>query len=109
MVVAAVLAVVGDVHDIRCEHRLTQSGQRGGGQSRGSDLSYDMEISLTDAYTGKSAQIRVPTSVSCETCSGSGAKPGTSPKTCGTCNGAGAVRSTVKKPDDERTALMASV
>jgi molecular chaperone DnaJ len=68
-------------------------GQRGGGQSRGSDLRYDMEISLTEAYTGKSAQIRVPTSVTCETCSGSGAKPGTSPKTCGTCNGAGAVRS----------------
>lgn len=66
---------------------------RGNAQARGSDLRYDMEISLTEAYTGKTAQIRVPTSVACETCSGSGAKPGTSPKTCGTCNGAGAVRS----------------
>ncbi len=73
-------------------------GRRPGGHSssnaaRGSDLRYDMEISLTDAYAGKSAQIRVPTSVSCETCSGSGAKPGTSPSTCSTCNGQGAVRS----------------
>ena len=68
-------------------------GGRGNGAARGSDLRYDMEITLTDAYAGKSAQIRVPTSVSCETCSGSGAKPGTSPSTCSTCNGQGAVRS----------------
>ena len=63
-----------------------------GGTERGSDLRYNMQISLMDAYTGKSAQIRVPGSVSCEACSGSGAKPGTSPKTCTTCNGQGAVR-----------------
>jgi molecular chaperone DnaJ len=71
-------------------------GRRSGGRNgaaRGSDLRYDMEISLTDAFTGKSAQIRVPSSVSCETCSGSGAKPGTSPTSCSTCNGQGAVRS----------------
>ncbi len=70
--------------------------KRGGGRSgaaRGSDLRYDMETSLTDAFTGKSAQIRVPSSVKCETCSGSGAKPGTNPTTCSTCNGNGAVRS----------------
>jgi molecular chaperone DnaJ len=68
-------------------------GGRRGGAARGSDLRYNMEIALTEAYAGKSAQIRVPTSVSCETCDGSGAKPGTTPTTCGTCNGAGAVRS----------------
>jgi molecular chaperone DnaJ len=69
-------------------------GQRGGGgATRGADLRYNMEISLTEAFSGKTAQIRVPTSVSCDTCKGSGAKPGTSPKTCGTCKGAGAVRS----------------
>ena len=75
-------------------------GQRGGqrarggsGATRGADLRYNMEISLTEAYSGKTAQIRVPTSVSCETCKGSGAKPGTAPKTCTTCKGAGAVRS----------------
>jgi molecular chaperone DnaJ len=70
-----------------------RGGRRGGGAARGSDLRYNMEISLTEAYTGKSAQIRVPSSVSCETCSGTGAKPGTQPTTCSTCNGAGAVRS----------------
>jgi molecular chaperone DnaJ len=65
----------------------------GGGAARGADLRYNMEISLTEAFIGKSAQIRVPTSVGCETCKGSGAKPGTAPKTCTTCKGAGAVRS----------------
>ncbi|MBC8037085.1 MAG: molecular chaperone DnaJ [Rhizobiales bacterium] len=71
-------------------------GGRGRGQSgaaRGADLRYNMEISLTEAYSGKTAQIRVPSSVACETCKGSGAKPGSQPKTCGTCNGVGAVRS----------------
>ncbi len=71
-------------------------GQRGrGGQqaSRGADLRYNMEISLTEAFTGKTAQIRVPSSVSCDTCHGSGARAGSSPKTCNTCGGQGAVRS----------------
>ncbi len=70
-----------------------RGGRGGNGASRGADLRYNMEISLTEAFTGKTAQIRVPSSVTCETCSGSGAKPGTSPKTCGTCGGQGAVRS----------------
>lgn len=74
--------------------RGRRGGGRGGsGAARGADLRYNMEISLTEAFTGKSAQIRVPSSVSCETCSGSGAKPGTAPKTCSTCGGHGAVRS----------------
>jgi molecular chaperone DnaJ len=51
-----------------------------------------MEISLTEAYSGKTAQIRVPTATQCEACKGTGAKPGSHPKTCGTCGGAGAVR-----------------
>ena len=64
-----------------------------GGQQvyRGSDLSYTMEITLEEAAFGKDTQIRVPTWETCETCKGSGAKPGTSPKTCTTCNGAGTV------------------
>ena len=70
------------------------AGGRGGtGAARGADLRYNMDISLTEAFTGKTAQIRVPSSVSCDTCNGSGAKPGSSPKTCGTCGGQGAVRS----------------
>ncbi|MDZ4841867.1 MAG: molecular chaperone DnaJ [Hyphomicrobium aestuarii] len=65
-----------------------------GGRERGSDLKYNLEITLAEAYTGKKAQIRVPTSVQCETCSGTGAKSGTKPKSCGTCGGMGKVRAT---------------
>ncbi len=73
----------------------SRRGGRGGGSgaARGADLRYNMEIALTEAFTGKNAQIRVPSSVACDTCNGSGAKPGTSPKTCSTCGGQGAVRS----------------
>ncbi len=67
-------------------------GRRGGAQNRGADLRYNMEISLEEAYRGKSATIKVPTAVTCETCSGSGAKPGTKPKTCPSCKGQGRVR-----------------
>ncbi len=68
--------------------------RRGGGGSqvyRGSDLSYAMEITLEEAAFGKETQIRVPSWETCDTCKGSGAKPGTSAKTCTTCNGAGTV------------------
>lgn len=66
--------------------------QRRSGRERGADLRYNMEITLNDAFSGKTAQIRVPTSVTCETCSGSGAKAGTKPVACATCGGAGKVR-----------------
>ncbi|WP_350335768.1 molecular chaperone DnaJ [Coralliovum pocilloporae] len=59
---------------------------------RGADLRYNMEVTLEEAFTGKAAEIRVPTSVTCEDCSGSGAKSGSKPKTCGTCHGHGKVR-----------------
>jgi molecular chaperone DnaJ len=69
------------------------AGQRGGKQVfRGSDLSYAMEITLEEAANGKDAQIRIPTWDACDTCKGSGAKPGTQAKTCTTCNGQGAVQ-----------------
>ncbi len=76
-------------------------GRRGGGgrgqggrnaRERGGDLRYNMEITLSEAFSGKTAQIRVPTSVGCEPCAGTGAKPGTDPKACPTCGGAGKVR-----------------
>jgi molecular chaperone DnaJ len=63
-----------------------------GGRERGADLRYNMEITLEEAYTGKTAQIRVPASISCTDCSGSGAKPGTQPVTCSMCSGSGRVR-----------------
>ncbi|MGC1465212.1 MAG: molecular chaperone DnaJ [Pseudolabrys sp.] len=66
--------------------------QRSGGRERGTDLRYNMEISLEDAFEGKTAQVRIPTPVSCEVCSGTGAKAGTGLKTCTTCGGAGKIR-----------------
>ncbi len=70
------------------------SGGRGrsSGRERGADLRYNMEIALQEAFSGKAAQIRIPTSVTCEACSGSGAKAGTKPKTCPMCGGHGRVR-----------------
>jgi molecular chaperone DnaJ len=65
---------------------------RGSARERGADLRYNMEISLHEAYAGKTAQIRIPTSVTCESCSGTGAKPGTRPKVCAMCGGQGKVR-----------------
>jgi molecular chaperone DnaJ len=65
---------------------------RASGRERGSDLRYNMEITLEEAYSGKTAQIRIPTSVTCEVCSGTGAKAGTKPKPCATCGGVGKIR-----------------
>jgi len=65
---------------------------RGTGRERGADLRYNMDISLEEAFAGKTAQVRIPTSVTCEACSGSGAKPGSKPKACPTCGGQGKVR-----------------
>ncbi|HEY0200100.1 MAG TPA: molecular chaperone DnaJ [Burkholderiaceae bacterium] len=68
-------------------------GHAGGRQVyRGNDLSYAMEITLEEAARGKDAQIRIPSWDNCETCHGSGAKPGTSAKTCTTCGGSGSVQ-----------------
>ncbi len=68
-----------------------RSGARGGAM-RGSDLRYNLSISLEDAAFGTEVTIRVPRWSTCEPCHGSGAKPGSAPQTCGTCHGAGQVR-----------------
>jgi molecular chaperone DnaJ len=66
---------------------------RGGPQVfRGADLRYNLELSLEDAVRGTEMRIRVPALEACETCHGTGAKPGTSASTCGTCGGHGQVR-----------------
>ena len=65
---------------------------RGSGRERGADLRYNMEITLQEAYAGKAAQIRIPTSVTCEACSGGGARSGTKPKACPMCAGHGKIR-----------------
>ena len=74
-----------------------------GGRERGADLRYNMEISLEEAYAGKTAQIHVPASLSCDECSGSGAKPGTQPVTCSMCHGHGKVRASQGFFSIERT------
>ncbi|MEM1285647.1 MAG: molecular chaperone DnaJ [Pseudomonadota bacterium] len=63
-----------------------------GGAQRGSDVRYNLDISLEEAFEGKTVDLVLPTSVACDTCSGTGAKPGTSPVTCETCGGMGKVR-----------------
>jgi molecular chaperone DnaJ len=70
------------------------TGRRRGahGAGRGSDLRYNMAISLAEAYGGKQTEIHVGASVACEHCRGSGAEPGSSPVTCPTCRGHGRVR-----------------
>lgn len=61
--------------------------------SRGADLRYNLSITLEAAFSGKSEKITIPTTISCDTCDGSGAKDGTKPSACTTCNGVGKVRS----------------
>jgi molecular chaperone DnaJ len=69
-------------------------GGRGGRSTvfRGADLRYNLEIALEQAARGFETKIRIPGMSSCETCKGSGAKPGTQPSTCPSCRGAGQVR-----------------
>lgn len=70
-------------------------GQRGGRRTtvqRGSDLRYDLEISLEDAATGKDEKLRIPRLETCETCTGTGAEKGTTAETCITCAGSGQTR-----------------
>ena len=69
-----------------------QRGGRGNGVYRGADLRYNLELTLEDAARGAEVKIRIPTMDECETCKGTGAKPGTAPKQCGTCHGRGEVR-----------------
>lgn len=68
-------------------------GQRRGASSRGEDLAIETEVTLREAYEGSKKPIRIQRAERCETCSGSGAKPGTTSTTCHTCGGAGQVRS----------------
>lgn len=78
---------------------FTGGRRRGGGggaaqpsAARGSDLRYNLDITLEEAYRGKQQTIKITTSAQCESCDGSGAEKGTKPESCGTCNGRGTVR-----------------
>jgi molecular chaperone DnaJ len=67
-------------------------GRRGQATGHGSDLRYNLEISLEDAFNGKNATITVPTSAPCESCKGTGAAGAAAPVACNTCHGAGKIR-----------------
>ncbi len=75
--------VFGDIFGGRAGTRRTQ---------RGVDLRYDLALTLEEAVSGTETKIRIPVQVDCQFCGGSGAKPGTKPKTCPTCGGSGQVR-----------------
>ena len=62
--------------------------------SRGSDLRYNLQVTLEDAYSGLQKSINIPTSVECGSCNGTGAEGGSEPTTCPTCSGMGKVRAT---------------
>lgn len=67
-------------------------GRKARRQNRGADLRYNLELSLEESFSGKHAQIRVPSAVACEACGASGAEPGTKAEQCPTCSGIGKVR-----------------
>ena len=85
----------GGFSDIFDEMFSDFMGGRGGGRranTKGSDLRYDMEITLAEAFEGDNKTISIPVASACEPCEGSGAAPGSTPTTCGTCGGHGKVR-----------------
>ena len=80
------------------DHIFGGGGGRRRGPTRGSDLRYDMEIEFMDAAHGKETKITIPREENCDTCKGSGAKEGTSPKTCPVCKGSGQVTQVRRTP-----------
>ena len=80
-----------DIFDNIFGEMMGQQGRRGN-VLRGSDLRYDLEIKLEDAFAGREVELSVDTTARCEPCHGSGAKPGTSARACTTCGGRGQVR-----------------
>ncbi|MFK7837634.1 MAG: molecular chaperone DnaJ [Sulfitobacter sp.] len=83
-----------DVFDDLFGDFMGQRGGQGGGRraARGADLRYNLRVTLEEAFSGLQKSINVPTSVQCESCSGSGAEGGAEPTTCPTCSGMGKVR-----------------
>ena len=81
-----------DIFDEMFGEFMGGGGRRQQRESRGSDLRYNLEISLEEAFRGRQTTIRVPTLVACEECRGSGAAAGSRPVSCPTCAGRGRVR-----------------
>lgn len=80
-----------------------QRGRGAGGRERGADMRYNLEITLEEAFKGKTATLKIPTAVTCEVCAGTGAKAGSKPRPCPTCGGYGRVRATQGFFSVERT------
>jgi len=83
-------SVFGDIFDEMFGGTRGRPGGRT--DTRGQDLRFNLEITLEQAYSGTEATVRVPSSVACETCHGSGAEPGSKPQQCPTCHGRGRLR-----------------
>ena len=83
---------MADIFDDLFGDMMGRRGRNGSGRERGADLRYNLEITLEEAFHGKAAAIRLPTAVTCESCAGTGAKPGSKPQVCKTCAGHGRVR-----------------
>ncbi len=82
-----------DIFDEMFGDFMGGGGRRAGRTSgRGADLRYNMEISMTEAFSGSKSNIRVPTSIQCESCHGSGSAGGKAPDTCPSCQGHGKIR-----------------
>jgi molecular chaperone DnaJ len=83
---------MADIFDDLFGDMMGRRAGRSGGATRGSDLRYNLEITLEEAFKGKTANLTLPTSVACEACTGTGAKAGAKPRACPTCGGYGRVR-----------------
>ena len=68
------------------------------GPQQGDDLRYDLNVDFKDAIFGQQREIKIPHLETCEVCRGTGAKPGTGPKTCSKCGGSGQVRRATRTP-----------
>jgi len=84
--------IFGNLGDLFGFGEMFGGRRRRGGPQRGADLRYDLEISFEEAFTGTETQLQIPREETCETCTGSGAAPGTSAETCGQCRGTGQQR-----------------
>jgi molecular chaperone DnaJ len=80
----------GDIFDMFFGGQMGRRQQRG--PTRGDDLQYEMDLTLEEAAFGIKKEIRIPRTEDCQTCKGSGAKPGTSPVTCSKCKGTGQIQ-----------------
>jgi len=84
--------IFGNLGDLFGFGEMFGGRRRRGGPQRGSDLRYDLEISFEESYTGTETPIQIPREETCETCTGTGAAPGTTPEVCGQCRGTGQQR-----------------